>query len=91
MAKDEPQAIRFSAQPSKFTTLVDGTKRIYLDLVRTDKATNAEILETVGVPGVLWEVAAVAVLIDKQQDNNAIPKGKERESKWTPAETKSTD
>ena len=80
-------AIRFQATTAKFTTLVDGTRRVYIDLLAdTPYRVDANLIET-QQPGIILEVAIVPVIIDKQQDNNAIQKGTERKSNWTPAET----
>ena len=87
---DDVEAIRFQAQVFKIATLIDGGLRLTLDLSATDPAVIVALFDA-KQPGVLLEVAAVAILIDKQQGNNAIQKRTERKSEWTTAEEAGTN
>lgn len=57
----KPEIIRIKTQTAKFTTLVDGTRRIYLDLVDADSDAIIAILAT-QAPGVLVEWAGVPIV-----------------------------
>jgi hypothetical protein len=75
-------AIRFTAQVNKVQTLVDGGMRLTLDINLSAIETKS-ILALIGAkqPGVLLEVAAIAVCIEKQQENNnAFPTRSEWQS-----------
>ena len=53
--------VTFRACTAKFTTLTDGTRRIYLDLLGdTPYSTDAKLIET-QQPGIILECAIVAV------------------------------
>jgi len=57
----DESAITFRAQTTKFTTLVDGTRRVYLDLLGdTPYSTDAKLIET-QQPGIILECAIVAI------------------------------
>ena len=60
-------AIRFTAQVFKVQTLVDGGTRLTLD-VQPDDATIVKLFRA-KQPGVLLEVAAVAIIPEKQESN----------------------
>lgn len=79
------KAIRFQAQIFKVQTVVDGGLRVTLDLGQVSPETIVALFDA-KQPGIILEVAALAVSIEKQQDNNAIPKGTERKSSWQTAE-----
>ena len=80
-------AIRFQAQVFKIQTVVDGGIRLTLDLGAVDPAVIVALFEA-KQPGVLLEVAAVAVEFDKQIGANGKPeleKGRKRKSEWSQA------
>ena len=79
-------AIRFGAQVFKVQTLVDGGIRLTLDLVSPVLPETILQLFDAREPGVILECAAVAVAIEKQQENNAIRQGTKRKSSWQTAE-----
>jgi hypothetical protein len=60
-------AIRFTAQVFKVQTLVDGGTRLTLD-VQPDDATIVKLFRA-KQPGVLLEVAALAIIPEKQENN----------------------
>jgi polynucleotide 5'-kinase involved in rRNA processing len=79
----EITAIRFQAQVFKVQTMIDGGIRLTLDLVEVVQPTVIVALFEAKYPGILLEVAALAVV--KQKGNNAISEGPKRKSKWTSA------
>lgn len=71
----EDEAIRFQAQVFKVQTLIDGGVRLTLDLGAGDSKTIVALFDA-KQPGVLLEVAAVAVSLgitngEKQTDKRA--------------------
>ena len=75
------EAIRFQSQVFKLQTLIDGGWRLTLDLgIITPETITA--LSDARQPGIILEVAAVAVNIDKQQESNAIQERRKRKSGW---------
>ena len=60
----EPTVIHLQAQTAKFTTLVDGTKRIYLDMIEPASPEAITAILATMKPGVIVEWAGV--LIDVQ-------------------------
>jgi hypothetical protein len=79
------EAIRFQAQIFKIGTLIDGGLRLTLDLCAPIAPETIIALFDSKQPGIILECAAVAVNVEKQQENNAIYKGSKRKSEWTPA------
>ena len=75
------EAIRFSSQVFKVQTLIDGGLRLTLDIGQIDPAVIVALFDA-KQPGIILECAAVAVNVEKQQENNAIREGKERKSHW---------
>lgn len=64
-----PDAIRFAAQVFKVQTLVDGGMRLTLDLVAPiDPATIVALFDA-KQPGIILEVAAVAVNAEKTKSD----------------------
>ena len=88
----QPELIRIKTTTAKFTTLVDGTRRIYLDLVDADSDAIIALLAT-QAPGILVEWAGVPITliinapepIVKQLENNAVSEGTKRKSRWEKA------
>jgi len=80
-------AIRFTAIVYKVQTLVDGGLRLTLDLGACEPDTIVKLFAA-KQPGVILELAALAVSIEKQQENNnnAVPERAERKSRWQTAE-----
>jgi hypothetical protein len=80
-------AIRFTAVVYKVQTLVDGGVRLTLDLVDAKPDTILKLIQA-KAPGIILELAALAMTIEKQQENNnnAIPERAERKSRWQTAE-----
>jgi hypothetical protein len=84
---EEPVIIRIKTQTAKFTTLVDGTRRIYLDLIDADSDAIIAILAT-QAPGVMVEWAGVPIMFivdapvkqKENRENAAIP----ARSEWQP-------
>ena len=58
----QPELIRIKTTTAKFTTLVDGTRRIYLDLVDADSDAIIALLAT-QAPGILVEWAGVPITL----------------------------
>jgi len=65
-------AIRFSAQTYKVQTLVDGGVRLTLDLIEPVTPDTIIQLFNSRQPGILLEVAAVAVDAEKSKSNQVI-------------------
>jgi hypothetical protein len=89
MSDDQPALIRIKAQTAKFTTLVDGTRRIYLDLIDADNDAIIAILAT-QTPGVLVEWAGVPITLiinapEKQGENSRKNASIPARSEWQPA------
>jgi hypothetical protein len=63
----DEKAVTFRACTAKFTTLTDGTRRIYLDLLGdTPYTTDAKLIET-QQPGIILECAIVATKEDDRK------------------------
>jgi hypothetical protein len=80
------KALRFTAEIIKVQTTKDHAIRLILDL--PEGATAGQLMECYH-RGAVLEIAALP--IDKQRGINAISEGKERKSRWTPAETAGID
>ena len=85
------EVIRIKAQTVKFTTLVDGTRRVYLDLVDADNDAIIAILAT-QAPGIIVEWAGVPITLiinspdlqkESREKHAAIP----ARSEWQPEGT----
>jgi hypothetical protein len=63
------EAIRFSSQVFKVQTLIDGGLRLTLDIGQIDPAVIVALFDA-KQPGVILEVAAVAVLIEENHKND---------------------
>ncbi|HET8707607.1 MAG TPA: hypothetical protein VFM46_14975 [Pseudomonadales bacterium] len=76
------EAIQFGAQVAKVQTLIDGGIRLTLDLVEPiDPVTIVQLFDA-KQPGIILEIAAVAVSPEKQESNR---NGKiSARSKWQP-------
>jgi hypothetical protein len=77
--------IRIKTTTAKFTTLVDGTRRIYLDLVDADSDAIIALLAT-QAPGVLVEWAGVPITLiinakGKEGNSGELTVGKKSEWK----------
>ena len=59
-------AIRFQAQVFKVSTLIDGGIRLTLDLSDSDTSTIMALINA-RQPGVMLEIAAVAVDVEKEE------------------------
>jgi hypothetical protein len=84
----DEDVIRFKAQVIQVRTLADGGLRFVLDVDETEIETASKLMRVKQAGGVL-EVAAVAIAL--QKENNAIPEGSKRKSKWSPSENKGTN
>lgn len=67
------EPVHIKAQTAKFTTLADGTKRVYLDLVEpADPEAIIAILGTLA-PGILVEWAGVAYEVKQGKEWRGQP------------------
>lgn len=86
-------AIHFSSQIAKLQTLVDGGWRLTLDLgVVTPETITA--LSEARQPGIILEVAAVAIKYAKQIGTNGeseLEKGRKRKSCWASTKVQGPD
>ena len=81
----QPELIRIKTTTAKFTTLVDGTRRIYLDLVDADSDAIIALLAT-QAPGILVEWAGVPITLmvnakEKEENDGKLTVGKRSEWK----------
>jgi hypothetical protein len=71
--------------------MIDGGLRLTLDLGDVDPAVIVALFEA-KQPGVILEVAAVAVNVVKQEESrNDVQKGTKRKSEWQTAEVPRTN
>lgn len=78
-------AIRFQAQVLKISTLIDGGLRLTLDLSATDPAVIVALFDA-KQPGVLLEVAAVAVTAKAAENLTELDDEAKKEAKGSPAQ-----
>jgi hypothetical protein len=65
LTDDDAVAIRFSATVAKIQTMIDGGLRLTLDIGPIKPETIIQLIDA-RKPGVVLEVAAVAIKADKQ-------------------------
>lgn len=72
----EADVIRFQATTAKYTTLTDGTRRIYIDLLGdTPYEVDTSLIKT-NQPGIILEVAIVAIKANDRKKRRITEKTK---------------
>ncbi len=79
------EAIIFPAEIVKVQTMADGALRLTLDLPAGEIGTAAKMMEA-KQRGAVLQIAAVAVLQNRTEENDKVSKGTKRKSEWTPAQ-----